>query len=344
MLRIAFHVPGPIAAVTGGTGYDRAIVAGLRAAGHAVAVSELAGRHPLADGAAQASAAAAWRALPDDALPVIDGSGLAAYAPLGDALAARRTVGLIHHPTALEPEHGAATRAALHATERRLLPLLARVIVTSETTAARLVSEFGVDAGRIAVVVPGTAAAPRSQGSATGCAILSIGVLTPRKGHDTLLAALALLPDLDWRLSIVGPPRDAAHAAALVSLAETRGIAARVHFVGEAVGETLDRLWRNADLFALATRYEGYGMAIAEALKRGLPVAVTEGGAAAALVSPQTGIVAPVGDVAALSRAMRRLIYDTALRRDMSDAAWQAGQKLPDWTQQAARFAEALGG
>ena len=117
-MRIALLLPGPIGTVSGGYGYDRAIVAGLRALGHDVAVHELAGRHPLPDDAARAAAAAAWQRIGDDTVPVIDGLCLPAFAPLAEALAARRTAGLIHHPTALEPGHDDAVREELRATER----------------------------------------------------------------------------------------------------------------------------------------------------------------------------------------------------------------------------------
>ncbi len=345
MNRLALLVPAPFAAVTGGYGYDRAIVAGLRAAGHAVQVIELPGRHPLADAAAEAGARAAWDALTPDAVPVIDGLGLPAFAPLADRLGSRRVLGLVHHPTALEPDFDEATRTVLRATERAVFARLARIIVTSPSTAERLAAEFSVPRERISVVVPGTAAAPRSTGSGgPGCAILSVGVITPRKGHDVLLRALAKLPDLDWTLTIAGGERDAVHARMLHGLADELGIAARVRFAGELAADALEAEWQRADLFALATRFEGYGMAIAEALKRGVPVAVTDGGAAGALLSPQTGVVAAVGDDAALSRALRRLIFDAGLRAQMRTAAWQAGGALPEWPAQAAAFADAIGG
>lgn len=341
-MRAALLVPAPFDTISGGYGYDRAIVAGLREAGHRVDVVELAGRHPLPDDAAHVAARAAWERLADDATPVIDGLCLPSFAPIVDALAQRRCVGLIHHPTALETGHDETTRDALRATERAMLPLLARIVVTSAPTAERLVAEFGVARDCVTVVTPGTADAPRAIGSGgPGCAILAVGVVTPRKGHDVLLRALALLPDLDWSLTVAGFARDRAHADTLESLADELGIAPRVSFVGEVVADALEALWRRADLFALATRHEGYGMAVAEALKRGLPVAVTDGGAVASLVTPETGVVAPVGDVAALSRALRRLIFDAVLRRDMGDAAWRAGRDLPDWTAQARAFARA---
>jgi glycosyltransferase involved in cell wall biosynthesis len=342
-MHVALLVAGPLGTISGGFVYDRAIIAGLGASGHTVQVFELAGRHPLPDDAALDSARAVWRELPEAAVPVIDGFALPAFAPLADALAARRVVGLIHHPTALEPGRSDAARAELRTIERSLMPLLARVIVTSEATAGRLASEFGVTRARIAVVEPGCDDAPRSPGSGgPGCAILSVGMLTPRKGHDVLLRALARLFDLDWSLSVAGGRRDPAHADALQIFAEHLGIAGRVRFTGEVVADELEALWRNADLFALATHFEGYGMAIAEALKRGLPVAVTAGGAAGRLVTPQTGVVCPAGDHDALSKSLRRLIFDTQLRHDMADAAWAFGRSLPGWPEQARRFADAL--
>jgi glycosyltransferase involved in cell wall biosynthesis len=342
MDRIAFLLPGRLTTIAGAAIYDRMMVESLRGLGHDVAVAELAGAHPLPDEAAIAAARAAWDALPADAVPVIDGLALASFADL--ALEHRHAVGLIHHPTALETGRSTESREKLRAIERALFPRLARIVVTSEETAHRLVAEFGVDAGRIAVVVPGTAPARRCNGSfGPACAILAVGMLIPRKGHDVLIRALARLFDLDWQLTIAGSgERDPVHAHSLRATAEEFGVAQRVTFAGEATGAELEALWQGADIFALATYYEGYGMAIAEALKRGLPVAVCGGGAAGALVPQDAGVVCAPGDDVALSKALRRMIFDGDLRRDMADAAWLAGHSLPDWTAQARAFAANL--
>jgi glycosyltransferase involved in cell wall biosynthesis len=275
---------------------------------------------------------------------VIDGLALPAFLDLEDQLARREAVGLVHHPTALETGHSEEQRSSLRAAERLLMPLLHRIVVTSAPTAERLAADFGVDPARIAVVVPGTDSAPRSLGShGPGCNILSVGTLVPRKGHDVLLRAVAPLFDLEWTLTIAGSPgRHRVHARTLSALAEELGISSRVRLVGEVSETELDALWREADLFALATHWEGYGMAVAEALKRGLPVAVTSGGAAAGLVPMEAGVICAPGDHPALSRAMRRLIFSRELRHDMAEAAWRAGQLLPRWETQTQAFAEAL--
>lgn len=324
-MRIALLVPAPLHAISGGNAYDRAMLEGLRAAGHTVQAIE---------GIDAAACAAAFNSLPADMLPVIDGRAMPAFRGHAAAVAARRTIGLFHHPIA--PETG-----AIGAAGRSLLPLLSRVIATSHAAGAQLAADFGID---IAVVEPGTADAPRSAGSGgPGCAILSVGALVPRKGHDVLLRALAKLFDLDWHLTVVGSAdRDPVHAHALRALAEQLGIARRITFAGEADPAGLASLWQGADIFALATHWEGYGMTIAEALKRGIPVAITAGGGAGLLVTPLSGVVCAPGDEVTLSKSLRRLIFDRDLRRATADAAWAEGRALPDWAAQARLFAQAL--
>jgi glycosyltransferase involved in cell wall biosynthesis len=342
-MRLALLVPAPFDAVSGGYGYDRRIVAGLRALGREVRVVELAGRHPLPDAVAEAEAARALAALPEGVVPLVDGLGLPAFAPLADALAARGAVGLIHHPTAIETGFGDAAREELKRRERALFPRLARLIATSPLTARRLPEEFGAAASRIGIVEPGTDPAPRARGSGgPGCTILAVGVIAPRKGHDVLLRALARLTDLDWSLTIAGGVRDPVHADGLVALVEEKGLNARVRFAGELSAEALDRMYDRADLFALASHWEGYGMAVAEAMARGLPCAITAGGALAELLPKEAGVIAAPGEADLLSRAMRRPICDIGLRAQMAEASWQAGQALPRWDDRAAAFAAEL--
>jgi glycosyltransferase involved in cell wall biosynthesis len=123
-----------------------------------------------------------------------------------------------------------------------------------------------------------------------------------------------------------------------VGLAGELGLSQRVRFAGGLTPEGLEAEWQRADVFALATHFEGYGMVAAEALARGLPVAITAGGAIADVVPVEASVVSPPGDVVSFTKGLRRLIFDGALRADMAAAAWHAGQRLPRWPERAAAF------
>ena len=97
-----------------------------------------------------------------------------------------------------------------------------------------------------------------------------------------------------------------------------------------------------ADVFVLPTFHEGYGMAVAEALARGLPVVSTPTGAIRDLVRADAGVLVPPGDVTALSIVLRDLIDRPEWRLRLSEGARQVRLGLPTWEQAVDRMATAL--
>lgn len=335
MLHCALLVPTPLALLSGGHAYARALRAGLAEAGHPAEIIALPAERPAGE---------VLERLAPEVTPIIDGRVLTAFAEDADALSRHRVVGLVHRLASLESGLPEEKVAPLRDVEHRLLARLARIIVPSVAVADALSREFAVEAERIRVVAPGSEPAARSPGSGErGCRLLSVGALVPRKGHDVLLRALARLFDLDWSLALVGSDRrDPACAASLRAQAESLGIGERIRFAGEVSAEALEEEWQCADLFALASPWEGCGMAILQARRHGLPVALIGGGSAAGMVTPATGISAAPGDEATYSKSLRRMIFDRDLRHDLANASWVEAQTLPDWQTQARLFAEAL--
>jgi glycosyltransferase involved in cell wall biosynthesis len=173
--------------------------------------------------------------------------------------------------------------------------------------------------------------------------LLSVGAVVPRKGFEVLIAAMARLAELPWRLTIAGDlTRDPDEAARLQASLSQHGVTGRVAVLGSVSSERLAALYDDADLFVLASRFEGYGMAYAEALSHGLPVIGTTAGAIPDTVPQEAGLLVAAGDVDALAAALRRVIADADLRRRLSDAAAAAAHMLPTWRQSGAIFATAL--
>lgn len=347
--RVAMLVAGALDAPTGGSRYNRRMAEALVAAGWAVDVHELHGAFPHPDERAITAAAQVLASLPDGCATLVDGLAFSALPDVARHEASRlRLVALVHLPLAADVTFDKATRERLRPGERMALQAAALVVVTGEATRP-LLGVHGIAENRITVVAPGTDRASLARGSGgPGVHLLSVATLSPGKGHDVLLRALALLPvELDWHLTCAGSltrwPETAGRVRALV---DELGFSQRVTLAGTLEGQHLDEAYDRADVFVLATHQETYGMATAEALARGLPVITTNTGAATTLLAPDTdhaaGVVVAPGDVSTIGQALTHVLGSAAYRAALAEGARRARQHLRTWDEAAWQLAAAL--
>jgi glycosyltransferase involved in cell wall biosynthesis len=346
MAAVTFAVPGSLDQPTGGYKYDRRVIAGLRQRGCEVDVIDLGDGFPRPTPEIIHAALPRLRRVPAGRPVVVDGLALGVLPEAAAALrSSHRVIALVHHPLALESGLTPGEAAALRDSERAALGAVSRVVVTSPATRRILVADYGVPNEMIAVALPGTeraacAAVVRKPMQET-INLLAVGAVVPRKGYDVLIEALEQLADLDWQLVIAGDcKRDRATAGELAATIARKHLESCVCLAGAVNEHELAALYREADVFVLASRFEGYGMAYAEAVAHGLPVIGTRTGAVPDTVPAGAGILVLPDDVVALAAALRSMIADAGLREYCSRTA--RASPMPTWEDAVQAFLDVL--
>jgi glycosyltransferase involved in cell wall biosynthesis len=224
------------------------------------------------------------------------------------------------------------------------------VITTSAWARRALLELYALPGDRVHVAEPGVDSAELAPGTETAGALLSVAAVIPGKGHDVLVDALAPLADLRWQCELVGSlDRDPVFVDCLRRRVLDGGLDGRVRFSGPRGEADLARSYAAADVLVLPSRAESYGMVVAEALARGLPVVAAEvGGVPDALGrgadGTRPGLLVPPEDPAALRDALRAWLEDAALRRRLRAAARERRAALADWSTTTSAVADALQG
>jgi glycosyltransferase involved in cell wall biosynthesis len=150
------------------------------------------------------------------------------------------------------------------------------------------------------------------------------------------------VPSRRWLLTCAGSlDRDPATVATVRALIERLRLSGSVTLAGELDAEPLAALYERSDAFALATLRETFGMAVAEAIARGLPVVATSVGAIPRIVG-DGGFLVPPDDERALTAALTRLIDDRERRGALAEGARAARNRLRTWEDASAAMAAAL--
>lgn len=347
--RSALHVVVPAAMhdpsePSGGNTYDRRLIEALTAQGQVVDEHAIPGTWPYPAPGEHSRLDDCLARIPAGAVVLLDGlvagpsptellrhSGrlyvvIVVHLPLGEE--ARTTPGA--DPVPLEAGEGRAVRAA-HA-----------VITPSAWGARRVVELYGVAPHRVHVVAPGTDPAPVSEGTDGAHQLVCVASVTPVKGQDVLVDALATVREHPWSCRLLGSLQRAPRFVTHVRERRDRaGLTSRIQLGGACSDSELSQHYDTADLVLLGSRVESFGMVVGEALARGIPmVAPAVGGLPEAMGhapdGSRPGLLVPAADARSLARALRRWFTGETLRHRLRTSALRRRDTLSGW-QRAAR-------
>jgi glycosyltransferase-like protein len=245
-----------------------------------------------------------------------------------NAALALRDDGAIDHVVRTVHHVDDFTSPSLIACQDRSIVEPDRVLCVSQPWVERLADEFGIEADLVRNGVdphryrPARDEADRArEGLAARFTVLTVGGIEPRKGSLTLLDGFAalrdLVPERDPLLLIAGGITlfDYRHERARFdALADELGVAPHVRVLGPLPSGEMERLFRAADAFAFPSVKEGFGLAALEALAAELPVVASDLDVFKDfLIDEVSALLTPVGDGAALGRALARLALDPVL-------------------------------
>lgn len=341
-MRLAFITVGDTSRLTGGYLYNARLLAGLRERG--VKVEEV-----VASGATEEEQEAASERFGSSFDPaefdviVVDALACAICAPHLDRwrkvclLAA-----MIHElPSVASPD------SESHSRDWKLEePLLrADVLVAVSHHGKSVLGERGAPEERIHVAPPGferlvPEAGGRDLRESHGPRALCVAQWIERKGVLELVHAWKSRRRKDAHLRLVGETDADPEYADRVR--DAIGADTSITVTGPLEHAALQQAYASADIFILASRYEGYGMVYAEALGSGLPIIARDVGPVPEVVGEEAGLLVPPGDEEALRGALDRLLSERDLRARMSRAARKRAEALPRWEDTVSGFHEAL--
>jgi glycosyltransferase involved in cell wall biosynthesis len=323
--------------VSGGNVYDQRIREELRARGFTVQMVL------VPEGRAR-DLRNAMSLIPRDSLVVIDGLIAVAAAGVLVAHSTRlRIVVLAHMVASAMP--GIRDQAGTAECERGALQAARHVIAVSEWTRSELIARGLAEPDRMTVALPGTDAVPAATGSTSGGHLLCVGSIAAHKGQDVLVHALAGMTDLPgWTCSIVGSlSADPDFVVQISAAISSAGLTERIALPGVLSGRRLTDAYDAADLVVAPSRAESYGLVVAEALARGIPVVATRvGGIPEAIAGSKAGVLIPPNDPQALRTVLREWWEDAGRRAELKAEALRSRTAVRGWGETAEIIAAVL--
>jgi Glycosyltransferase len=218
----------------------------------------------------------------------------------------------------------------------------AKAIVAVSKQVERELVEIGVPPERIRVILNGVDLQEFSPGEAkrqtwglpegVTLALFAGNAQTPRKNLDTVLRALAQVPEL--QLVVAGTTTGTTYPQLVASL----DLSNRVHFLEHRTD--VPELMKAVNFFVFPSRYEACSLVLLEAMASGLPVITAKTAGGAEIITPECGIVLPEpDDIQGLVRALSLLASDRNLRSQMGQSARAIAQQH-SWDKMAQSYVE----
>jgi glycosyltransferase involved in cell wall biosynthesis len=255
---------------------------------------------------------------------------------------------VVHHFEDYESIAKPSLRKSLQIWKYKIGLWPASQIVTVSQYSKREIVSLGIDPKRITIIQPGVDydridRPPKSPSDEVH--IITLGNIAPRKGTLHLVEAFIKIARPNAHLHIVGgfAWKGDPYNETLKQLAANSGMADRIHFHGRLPQEEVHRLLCQADIFAMPSLQEGFGMALLEAMHYGLPVITTNISALPELVEDGVnGLLVPPADSAALAKALERLVDSAALRQSLGNEARQRVEGRYAWKSRGQKFEQLM--
>jgi len=343
-MRLGLIIYGSLETLTGGYLYDRILVQGLERLGHQVEVISLAGGSYLrrlgqgwSPRLRQRLLAGRFDLILEDELChpslFLVNQGLR-------RLGGPPLVAIVHHIRCLEPGPSWQNRL-LALVEGRYLASVDGFIFNSATT-RRTVRDLVGDGQPQVIAYPagdrfGRPLSPErisQRARRPGrLELLFVGILIPRKGLLPLLGALAGVDRDLWRLTVVGSlDVDPAHTAEVRQRIQQLGLFDSVRLLGSCPDDQLVEIMGDSQLFCMPYAYEGFGIAMLEAMAFGLPAIGSREGAAGETIHHGTnGFLLAADDRAGLAPLLVQLQRDREALLRLSLAARATYGRRPGW-------------
>ena len=350
-ISLGFVIPGDLNAPTGGCRYDREVLGRFSKYGIQTNHIRVSHRYPFPREQDRQQTATLLAAAQCDCL-LIDGLAFGAFSDIEIKALTKPVVVLLHHP--LADETGLAFDIAQHlfAQEKNNLGQAQAIVVTSLATQGRLVALYDVGAQRIVVAEPAISKPHNlpdkplpslSTPCESPCKMLAVGSISPRKNYEVIINALSQIhSNRPWILHIAGRCDDQTETRRLTELIQRKGLQNQIVLLDAISEQDLEKLYNESDFLLFPSLYEGFGMALTEALAYGLPVLAS---AHIPSASPFAGLAVVLLDPFKSEpwvQAIEQWVNQQNAFTKAAKAAKQASRSLPDWDQTTLKIARVV--